>query len=400
VNFETALDLKLAALERSGELTDGTSDYDSICEEQLDAMYRALFAGGNEFNVDLGEAWEWAKNPTPGLLKLVAPYETGSCIVTLGSTSATFNTTPSSSLGSFADWFIRFNSRTSVYRISAHTSGAAGFTLDQEYLEATSSSLAFTAFKIDYDLTTNIERLTQAMRVFGTEVGNDRPGAIEGTDLSSFDQHYPRSHVRAGVPQKFALLKELNGLPTVRFSQFPSESLRVEYEYIPVAEKLAIKTFTAATTDVCTAANHGFRDGTQVKVVTTSALPTGLILETVYYIRDSALDTFKLAATSGGTAIDITGVGTGTHTISAIPKIPRAFRKVLMYAASHFILVDKSDSRSDYFHRQTQATLQALVTANRKMKRQISTNKGRMLTRLDARGGTPSLYDRIPWIYN
>jgi len=73
------------------------------------------------------------------------------------------------------------------------------------------------------------------------------------------------------------------------------------------------KAFTAATSDTITAPAHGLSD-TNTVVVWASAggtLPTGLTAGTIYYIRDSATDTFKLAASSGGAAIDLTAAGAG-----------------------------------------------------------------------------------------
>lgn len=62
-----------------------------------------------------------------------------------------------------------------------------------------------------------------------------------------------------------------------------------------------------ASTDVITSNGHGWADGTVVGVASSTAggLPNG-----VYYVRDSATNTFKLAKTSGGTAVDITADGT------------------------------------------------------------------------------------------
>lgn len=74
--------------------------------------------------------------------------------------------------------------------------------------------------------------------------------------------------------------------------------------------------FTAAVTDICTATAHGLTDGRDVLLRTTSSLPTGLALDTRYYIRDAAADTFKLAATPGGSGVDITAVGSGVHTLT------------------------------------------------------------------------------------
>lgn len=75
------------------------------------------------------------------------------------------------------------------------------------------------------------------------------------------------------------------------------------------------KSFTAdAGTDVLTATAHGFVANEAVTVRNSGGgLPGGLSVATVYYVRDVTANTFKLAATSGGTAINITSNGTGTQ---------------------------------------------------------------------------------------
>jgi hypothetical protein len=73
--------------------------------------------------------------------------------------------------------------------------------------------------------------------------------------------------------------------------------------------------FTAVgSTDVITADAHGFVDTNTVVVWDLGAgsvVPTGLVEGTIYFVRDTAGDTFKLAATSGGAAIDLTTDGAG-----------------------------------------------------------------------------------------
>jgi uncharacterized phiE125 gp8 family phage protein len=73
--------------------------------------------------------------------------------------------------------------------------------------------------------------------------------------------------------------------------------------------------FTVANaTNICTAKGRTFTDGDRIRVMNSGgALPAGLAKETDYYVRDVSGSTFKLAATSGGTAIDITDDGQGTH---------------------------------------------------------------------------------------
>jgi hypothetical protein len=59
---------------------------------------------------------------------------------------------------------------------------------------------------------------------------------------------------------------------------------------------------------------HGLPNGTAVTFTTTGALPTGLTAGTTYYVVNANTDTFNVAATLGGTAINTTGAGSGVHT--------------------------------------------------------------------------------------
>lgn len=80
------------------------------------------------------------------------------------------------------------------------------------------------------------------------------------------------------------------------------------------------QTFTAATTDICTAAAHGYLTGDQVQVSSATTLPAGLSAATYYYVIKLTDNTFKLASSLAnalaGTAVDITDTGTGVHTIT------------------------------------------------------------------------------------
>ena len=77
----------------------------------------------------------------------------------------------------------------------------------------------------------------------------------------------------------------------------------------------ATATFTASSSSglLITSTAHGLSDTTIVQVSTAGTLPTGLSASTDYYVRDKTTDTFRLATTSGGSAIAYTDAGTGTH---------------------------------------------------------------------------------------
>lgn len=80
-------------------------------------------------------------------------------------------------------------------------------------------------------------------------------------------------------------------------------------------------TFTAAVSDICTKASHGFKTGLKVQVSNSGgALPTGLSAATDYFVIYLSASTFSLASSlvlaQAGTAIDISGTGSGTQTIT------------------------------------------------------------------------------------
>lgn len=79
----------------------------------------------------------------------------------------------------------------------------------------------------------------------------------------------------------------------------------------------ATQTVTAVASNVITIAAHGFEDTDLVQTTGFTNLTNG----TTYYVRDKTTNTFKLAATSGGTAITLvddaspTGLSVSNRTI-------------------------------------------------------------------------------------
>jgi hypothetical protein len=76
--------------------------------------------------------------------------------------------------------------------------------------------------------------------------------------------------------------------------------------------------FTAdPSTDTIRSPAHGYADTQQI-VFWDGTVPGGLTEGTVYYVRDATTDTFRVAATSGGSAIDLGAAGTQACKVSAI----------------------------------------------------------------------------------
>ena len=73
-------------------------------------------------------------------------------------------------------------------------------------------------------------------------------------------------------------------------------------------------THTASTPTVINWTGHGFANGTEVGFTTTGALPTGMTVDTGYYVVAAATNTFQIAATVSGVPIVTTSAGSGVHT--------------------------------------------------------------------------------------
>jgi len=80
---------------------------------------------------------------------------------------------------------------------------------------------------------------------------------------------------------------------------------------------------TVAVTDIATVTTHGHATGDGPFVLTNAggALPAGLAVGTLYWLNKIDADTFKLhtsrnEALEGSAPVDVTGTGSGTHTIT------------------------------------------------------------------------------------
>jgi uncharacterized phiE125 gp8 family phage protein len=80
--------------------------------------------------------------------------------------------------------------------------------------------------------------------------------------------------------------------------------------------------FTAiAESDVLTAKGHSYSNGDIVRVSNTGgALPAGLAALTDYHVVNATADTLQLSSTAGGSAINITDIGSGTNFLGEIPR--------------------------------------------------------------------------------
>lgn len=396
MDLYTVDDQRKYALKLAGELQDASSDYDILSDEEngikdldlINVLYRMFHYGGQELDVTVSEIFAWLKSYDPELLTVIPPFETGTISLTQDSTSGTLSSAPAVGLGSFKNYFLKIETRNTIYRISAHTAASTSVTLDQIYLEDTGATLTYKIIKLDYELTNRIARVFKELRTDKYQFDEDPAGVIKYMTEDTFDQLYPRRSLSSGTPTVFTIVKEEEDIFTLRFNRYPNiDKMRVEVPYIPRPEELRV--FEFATTDVTigtdkiTKTAHRLQKNQIVRFTSTGTLPAGLLVNTNYYIIVSDANDFQVSITRDGSAVDLTDVGSGTHRLSSVPKLPHGYRTILSDYAVYGIMIDKSDPRAAEYKRKAQAQLQAMVQENRRTARKASKNRGRLIPRRD-----------------
>jgi hypothetical protein len=94
---------------------------------------------------------------------------------------------------------------------------------------------------------------------------------------------------------------------------------------IHAVDRTATVTISNGSPAVVTWTAHAKLDGEKVYFTTTGALPAGLTASTFYYVVNAATDTFNVALTAGGTPINTTDAGSGTHTAHSVAYGPNTY---------------------------------------------------------------------------
>jgi hypothetical protein len=130
----------------------------------------------------------------------------------------------------------------------------------------------------------------------------------------------PLNLTTAKTFRQYSAVEGVNHPPIPSFFEHaPPDGDAISPAGVLVSGLVVPPTFTAdAATDLLTTAGHGLVVGTPIRFTSTTTLPAGLTAGTTYYVIASGLtaDDFKVSATLGGSAVDITSVGTGTHSWS------------------------------------------------------------------------------------
>lgn len=230
-------DIKRDALERAGELSDGTSEYDAKALEYVNDWAFDILAGSTPVNVEVGDPWPWAKSKYPGTLVVPPAYTIGGVAIPHAGSTGTFSAAPAISL---QDWMLRVSGDNEFYRVVSHVAGQTAFTIDAAYTSDSVSNAGFSAYKTDHVIGPGILRLTAPMRVYRRQVPySEASGQIDGIDAMSMDRDYPLYRVLGGVPDRFSIRHVDNaGNFTIRINRIPYTDTKLEYDYIPIPPAL------------------------------------------------------------------------------------------------------------------------------------------------------------------
>src|SRR5258707_730833 len=83
----------------------------------------------------------------------------------------------------------------------------------------------------------------------------------------------------------------------------------------------ATVTITNASPAVVTWTGHGLSNNAVVRFSTQGAgtLPTGLLFNTAYYVKNATANTFEVSTSPGGASVNTTSSGSGTFLGTALP---------------------------------------------------------------------------------
>lgn len=372
--------IKKSVLFRCGELTDGTSPYDSKALDYMNQVYRSILSGGNEFNLDLGKPWVWAKARQPGTLVLQPQYETGTVTVTNGSTAISFSVAPPAAV--VGQWIQIGGSDGDFFKIVSIAGVNA--VLDAAYTGSSASGASFIVYYLEYDLSPAIERLIGPMFVDQQQEFNaPEDGLVYGVDIGNIYENYPLKFIDILVPNNFAqIAKTQDGKIRVRFNSQVGSQTKVNFDYIPVYSDLKVFSCTASGSTISATA-HGLSNG---QAVTFPTAPSGLSTNTIYFVVNAATNSFSVSSSYGGTAIG--GIVSSSGTVSMVPVIPQAFAQILDYAASYYIMTDKNDERATQYAQLASQKMQAMISANsREMGQTGGIRYGGLIARLDMFSG-------------
>jgi len=146
--FRTTADIKREVLQKAGEPRNGNSPFEEQAMTYINKVHQAIVGGGSIFNLNVDEAWNWARAKNPIVMELQPAFTRGDATVIRGDVNVTLTDIPPQSV---VGWFFQLVGHKTVYKVTAHDNGTGSLILDAGMIES-SGAYSFRLFKLDYDI--------------------------------------------------------------------------------------------------------------------------------------------------------------------------------------------------------------------------------------------------------
>lgn len=424
--FRTTEDLVDSVLRRCGELTNGTSSFESQALDYLNRIHHTIISGGNEFNIEVDEPWTWGKSKNPIILELQPALETGTVSLTQGSESGAFSVAPSYSV---AGWFLKIDNREEYFRIASHTAAATAFELDAAYTGETGGTLGFKAIKLDYQVVSDyiiIDEFSDRLEFKKTSGGSILTATLT---RGSYTPSALATHAAAvmttaasgptitgaydSVTRKFTFTSDGAGSTTL-IPQFASgtNNYRSAHRLLGFDDEDLAAALTQTSAYVLSSVVRMIQPLVVYKADNKSFTPasTGNIygMDELAFQKKWPLTALEEGIPSRFTKVEERSDGTIVvrfnrfpaektrievnhipvprdlkNNSSSIPLIPRKFVDLLEYGATFYVLVDKNDDKAPSYAQLAGQKLTAMMKQNRKELMRLGEFFGRAIPRLD-----------------
>jgi len=402
--FRSTADLLDLILRNGGEVTNGNSPYESDVLSFLNQVHFAVIAGGTipigkDQTAEIDEVWPWAKSRTPLVIELQPKYDTGTVTLTQGSEAGVFSSAPSFSV---EGWHFTVEGAGTVYKIASHTAASTNFELDSAYTDDT-GTVNFQAMKLEYDLVPSFITINasnnkfQFQKVAGTDItatltfGSYSPADL-ATHVASVATTAAAGPVITGsyssTTRLFTFTSDLAGATIFRIQGAGSQSPYSVHKNLGFDDELT----SSATSFTSTYILGGIaRLVEPMKVQKGSSIdgsiygidsesfqrnyPVNQISEETpskFFVMhegsDGALRVRFNAYPAAKTRIEIERVEVPRDlkdNAYSMPLLPRKDAELLQFAATFFLMANKSDDRAQLFASLTQGKLKAMIAAHR-----------------------------------
>ena len=420
--FRSTADVMDLILTNGGEVTSGTSSYETQVLSFLNRVHFTMVAGGTiplgkDTTVEIDEIWPWSRADRPIIMELQPKHDTGTITLTQGSEAGVFSSAPSASL---QGWHIKVEGRPELFKIAQHTAASTAFELDSLYTDE-SGDLNYEAFKLDYEVLPD---------VLVIDSGNDKLQfqKAAGTTLTATLTHgvYSPSalatHAAAvittaasgptitgsysAVTRKFSLTSDLAGATSFiivgngnQADQSAHKTLGFDDE---TTSSAGTHTSVYALGGICRMIepfkiHRGERGEGSVYGIDAEAFQRGYPLNTVsegypdrfcvmkekadgtIIVRFNRFPQYK-------TRIEVEHVAVPRDlkdNSSSIPLLPRKHIDVLEDAGTFYLMLLKSDDRMQVYANLVQGKLKAMIAQNRGMQSRTGRDFGQIVSRAD-----------------